>query len=141
MRMLYLEAADPAETAAAVRATDLVWVAGGRPIFLLQHARASASSTSHELGSSTGSSTTAGDRPAPPLATRDLATFRGPDDPGVVDHTTGLALVTCYPLENANRGRQQRYAQLIAAHPEREFVTLTDDQALIVTGNSWPRTS
>jgi hypothetical protein len=73
-------------------------------------------------------------------ATRDLAGYRGPDDPGVVDHTAGLALVTCYPLVHANRGRQQQYAQLIASHPEREFITLTDEQALFVTGNSWRRT-
>ena len=65
-------------------------------------------------------------------ATRDLAGYRGPDDPGVVDHTAGLALVTCYLLAHANRGRQQRYAQLIAAHPEREFATLTDGQRALL---------
>jgi dipeptidase E len=127
VRMLDLEAADPTETAAAVSATDLVWVTGGHPIFLLQHARASGFLDLVRTRVLNGELYYGGISAGAALATRDLATYRG-------------ALVTCYLLAHANRGRQQRYAQLIAAHPEREFATLTDDQALIVTGNSWRRT-
>jgi hypothetical protein len=35
------------------------------------------------------------------LASPDLAAYRGPDDPGDVLDTTGLALLTWYPLVHA----------------------------------------
>jgi dipeptidase E len=101
VRMLDLETADPTETTAAVRATDLVWVTGGHPIFLLQHARASGFLDLVRTRVLDGELYYGGISAGAALATRDLATYRGPDDPGVVDHMIGLALVTCYPLVHA----------------------------------------
>jgi dipeptidase E len=135
--MLDLETASPAGTAAAVAAADLVWVTGGHPLFLLEHAVATGFLDTVRTRVCDGSLYYGGISAGAALATADLAGYRGPDDPGVVDDTTGLGLISCYPLVHANRGRQQRYAELIASHPDREFVTLTDDQALIVTGSSW----
>ena len=68
VEMLDLEPATPAHILAAISTTDLVWATGGHPIFLLQHARASASSTPPEPGSWTASSTTPGSQPGPPTA-------------------------------------------------------------------------
>jgi dipeptidase E len=137
--MLDLEEANRSDTAAAITTADLAWVTGGHPIFLLQHARASGFLDIVRTRVLDGRLYYAGISAGAALATADLTSYRGPDDPGIADDTAGLGLVTFYPLLHANRGRQQRYADLIAAHPEREFVTLTDDQAVIVTGDSWRR--
>jgi hypothetical protein len=45
-----------------------------------------------------------------------------------------------FPLVHANRGRQERYARLIAAYGDRyEFVPINDDEAVTVTGETWQR--
>jgi dipeptidase E len=138
--LLDLETTRPADARAAVTTTDLVWVTGGHPIFLLQHARACGFLDLVRTRVRAGALYYGGVSAGATLAAPDLAGYRGPDDPGTVDDTTGLALLDCYPLVHANRGRQQRYTDLIAAHPEHRFITLTDDQALIVTGDAWRRT-
>jgi dipeptidase E len=71
------------------------------------------------------------------LAGPDLALYRAPDDPGAVTDTEGLALAPFFPLTHANRGRQEWYAKIIATDRDHRFVTLTDEQAVVVAGNTW----
>jgi peptidase E len=74
------------------------------------------------------------------VASADLAFYQAPDDPGSVEDTEGFGLVGFFPLVHANRGRQERYARLIATYGDRyEFVQINDDEAVIVTGDSWQR--
>jgi hypothetical protein len=72
------------------------------------------------------------------LTAPELAFYRGDDDPGRVTDTAGLGLVPFYPLSHANRGRQERYARLIAERGDRyEFVPMRDDEAVVVTDGTW----
>ena len=42
----------------------------------------------------------------------------------------------------ANRGRQERYARLVADYGERyRFVQIDDDEAVVVTGQTWQKRS
>jgi Peptidase family S51 len=70
------------------------------------------------------------------LAGPDLALFRAPDDPGVVTDAEGLALAPFFPLTHANRGRQEWYAEIIATNRGSRFVTLTDEQAVVIAGDA-----
>jgi dipeptidase E len=136
---LDLEGASPATVATTLDRVDLVFVTGGDPIFLLEHARRSGFVEAARAAVATGRIAYAGVSAGALLAAPDLALYRSPDDPGRVDDTAGLGLVPFFPLVHANRGREERYARLTAAHPDLRFVPYRDDEAIIVTGSAWQR--
>jgi len=139
-RYLDLEGARPADVDGAMGCCELVFVTGGHPIFLLEHAQRSGFTRIAGQAVLRGEIAYAGMSAGACLATADLAFYRGPDDPGSVETTQGLGLVGFFPLVHANRGRQERYARLIAAHGDRcEFVPVNDDQAVTVVGETWQR--
>jgi dipeptidase E len=130
---LDLEPATPGEVSAALADADLVFVTGGYPIFLLQHAQRTGFLPAVRQGVSSGRLAYAGMSSGAALAAPDLTRYRSDDDPGRVTDTAGLGLVSFYPLSHANRGRDQLYAQMIAEEGDRyDFVAIRDDQAVIV---------
>lgn len=132
-----LEPATPNEVQAAPADVDLVFVTGGYPIFLLQHAQRTGFLDAVKQGVTSGSLAYAGMSAGAALAAPDLERYRGDDDPGRVTDTAGLGLVSFFPLSHANRGRAELYSQIIAEQGYRyDFVTIRDDQAVIVHGNA-----
>ncbi|GIE99435.1 Type 1 glutamine amidotransferase-like domain-containing protein [Paractinoplanes rishiriensis] len=130
---LDLETAEPDAVSAAVAGADLVFVTGGYPIFLLQHAQRTGFAGAVRKGVTAGRLAYAGMSSGAALAAPDLGRYRGDDDPGRVTDTVGLGLVSFYPLSHANRGREDLYARIIASEGDRyDFVPLRDDQAVIV---------
>ena len=137
---LDLEGARPADVNGATGHCELVFVTGGHPIFLLEHAQRSGFTRIAGQAVLRGEMAYAGMSAGASLATADLAFYQAPDDPGSVETTEGLGLVGFFPLVHANRGRQERYARLIAAYGDRyEFVPINDDEAVTVTGETWQR--
>lgn len=137
---LNLEGARPADVDKAIGRCDLVFVTGGHPIYLLEHAQSSGFTHTASQAVLSGEIAYAGISAGAQLATADLAFYQGPDDPGSVKATDGLGLVRFFPLVHANRGRQERYARLIGSHGHRyEFVPINDDEAVTVTGEAWQR--
>jgi dipeptidase E len=137
---LDLEGAQQTDVTAALAHTDLVFVTGGHPVVLLEHAQRSGFARVVGEAVRSGEMAYAGMSAGAALAAPDLTLYRSPDDPGSVEVTDGLGLVRFFPLSHANRGRQERYAQLMAAYGDRyEFVPITDEQAVVVTGDSWQR--
>jgi dipeptidase E len=137
---LDLEPASPEAVAATLASVDLVFVTGGYPIFLLQHAQRTGFTRLVKEAVTSGRSAYAGMSSGAALAAPDLASYRGDDDPGQVTDTAGLGLVPFYPLSHANRGREELYARIIAEEGDRhEFVPMRDDEAIVVNGPSWER--
>jgi dipeptidase E len=135
---LDLEGARPADVERAMDRCELVFVTGGHPIFLLEHAQRSGFARIAGQAVLSGETAYAGMSAGASLATSDLAFYQAPDDPGSVETTQGLGLVGFFPLVHANRGRQEHYTRLIAAHGDRcEFVPVNDDEAVTVTGETW----
>lgn len=130
---LDLETATPREVSAALDEADLAFVTGGYPIFLLQHAQRTGFADGVRLRVKSGRMAYAGMSAGAALAASDLAGYRDDDDPGRVTDTAGLGLVSFYPLSHANRGREERYARIIADEGDRyDFLPIRDDQAVIV---------
>jgi dipeptidase E len=137
---LDLEGAQPADLEDAINRCELVFVTGGHPIFLLEHAQRSGFTRIVKQAVLSGALAYAGISAGAYLATADLTFYHGPDDPGSVETTEGLGLTGFFPLVHANRNRQERHARLITAYGDRyEFVPVNDDQAVIVTGGAWQR--
>lgn len=134
---LDLEGARPAEVAAAMGRCELVFVTGGHPIFLMEHAQRSGFAGIVRRAVHDGDLAYAGMSAGASVASADLAFYRAPDDPGEVEATEGFGLVGFFPLVHANRGRRERYARLTAAYSGRyEFVQINDDEAVIVAGET-----
>jgi dipeptidase E len=137
---LDLEPASADEVSAALARTDLVFVTGGHPIFLLQHAQRTGFARTVAEAAGAGRIAYAGMSAGATLAAPDLRFHRAEDDPGRVTGTTGLGLVSFYPLSHANRGREDRYRRLIAELGDRyEFVPIRDDEAVVVRGRQWAK--
>jgi len=136
---LDLEGADPADVDAVLGDADLVFVTGGQPIFLLEHAQRSGFAGFVPRAVRAGELAYAGVSAGAILTAPDLALYDAPDDPGEVTSTAGLGLAPFYPLVHTNRGRHDRYVRLIAAHPDLSFVTYNDDEALVLTGDTVDR--
>ncbi|MET0423035.1 MAG: Type 1 glutamine amidotransferase-like domain-containing protein [Actinoplanes sp.] len=137
---LDLEPASADEVAAALTGADLVFVTGGYPVFLLQHAQRTGFTRVVREAVTSGRLAYAGVSSGAVLAAPDLAFYRGDDDPGRVTDTTGLGLVPFYPLSHADRGREQLYAQIIAEEGDRRtFVPMRDDEAVVVKDAAWER--
>lgn len=118
---------------------DLVFVTSGQPIFLLEHAQRSRFARVVPPAVRAGKLAYAGVSAGAILTAPDLALYDAPDDPGEVESTTGLGLASFYPLVHTNRGRHDRYARLIATHPDRTFIPYNDDEALVLTSDSVDR--
>ncbi len=136
---LDLEGADPADVGAGLADADLVFVTGGQPIFLLEHAQRSGFAQVVTRAVRAGELAYAGVSAGAILTAPDLALYDAPDDPGEVESTTGLGLASFYPLVHTNRGRHDRYARLMAANSDLDFIPYNDDEALILTGGSVDR--
>ncbi|WP_067796928.1 Type 1 glutamine amidotransferase-like domain-containing protein [Actinomadura formosensis] len=137
---LDLEGARAADVDGAVERCELVFVTGGHPILLLEHAQRSGFVRIVKQAVLGGELAYAGVSAGAALATADLAFYRGPDDPGSVETTEGLGLVGFFPLVHADRGRRERYARLIAAYGDRcEFLPINDDEAVVGVGETWWR--
>ncbi|GAA1618317.1 Type 1 glutamine amidotransferase-like domain-containing protein [Actinoplanes couchii] len=131
-----LESATPEQVQAVLAGADLVFVTGGYPIFLLEHAQRSGFLHAVRQDVTSGRLAYAGISAGALLAAPDLERYRGDDDPGRVNDTAGLELVSFYPLPHANRGREERYSKVIAEEGDRhDFVVIRDDQAAIVHGD------
>jgi dipeptidase E len=131
-----LEPATPEEVSAVLADVDLVFVTGGYPIFLLQHAQRTDFVRAVKQSVGSGRLAYAGISAGAALAAPDLKRYWGDDDPGRVTDTAGLGLVSFYPLSHANRGRAEFYSQVISEEGDRyDFVTIRDDQAVIVRGD------
>lgn len=137
VRRCDLERATAGEVGAALAEADLVFVTGGYPIFLLQHAQRTGFVRAVRRDVGSGRLAYAGMSAGAALAAPDLARYRSDDDPGQVTDTAGLGLVSFYPLSHANRGREELYARIIAEHGHRyDLVPVRDDQAVIVRGDA-----
>ena len=135
---LDLEPASADEVAAALARAELVFVTGGHPIFLLQHAQRTGFARRVAEAVRAGTLAYAGMSAGAALVSANLARYRLDDDPGRVSDTAGLGLVGFYPLSHANRGREEAYARIIAEDGDRyEFVPMRDDEAIIVRGSTW----
>jgi dipeptidase E len=137
---LDLEGARPPDVDDVLDQCELVFVTGGHPIFLLEHARRSGFASKVRQAVLDGELAYAGLSAGASLATADLTFYRAPDDPGSVETTEGLGSIGFFPLVHANRGRRERYAHLIATYGDRyEFVPINDDEAVIAAGKTWQR--
>jgi dipeptidase E len=137
---LDLEPASAAAVSHALTGADLVFVTGGHPLFLLEHVRRTGFDALVTAGVRAGELAYAGMSAGACLVAPDLAFHRSDDDPGRVTDLTGLGLISFYPLSHADRGREQRYARLIAEYGDRyEFVPVRDDEAVVVRGRRWER--
>ncbi|TQS42245.1 Type 1 glutamine amidotransferase-like domain-containing protein [Cryptosporangium phraense] len=135
VRRLDLEPASIDEVSTALEWADLVFVTGGFPIYLLQQAQRTGFVTAVARSVRAGRLAYAGVSSGASLAAADLTFYRGDDDPGEVANTAGLGLVPFYPLAHADRGREERYARLIAELGDRyQFVPIRDDEAVLVRG-------
>jgi dipeptidase E len=137
---LDLEPTSAGEVSAALAEADLVFVTGGYPIFLLQHAQRTGFARTVAEAVAAGRTAYAGISAGAALAAPDLRFHHGEDDPGRVSDTTGLGLVPFYPLSHADRGRAERYARLIAELGDRyQFVPVRDDEVIVVRGAEWEK--
>jgi dipeptidase E len=121
--------------------TDLVFVTGGDALFLLKHAQLSGFSELAPPLIRAGRLAYAGVSAGAMLAGPDLAHCIDPDEPDddVPTSTRGLGIAPVVTLPHANReGRDALFARIISALGHRfEFVQITDDQAIVVTGEAW----
>lgn len=134
-----LEGAAAGDVDAVLADVDLVFVTGGQPIFLLEHAQRSGFATAVPRAVRAGELAYAGVSAGAILTAPDLALYDAPDDPGEVKSTAGLGLASFYPLVHTNRGRHDRYTRLIAAHPDLDFIPYNDDEALVLTADTVAR--
>lgn len=133
---LDLEHVDSA--ADTVSEAQLVFVTGGYAMFLLQHARRTGFDRVVSRSVREGRLAYAGISAGAALAGPDLRFFQDAEDPGVCASTTGLGLVPFTVLPHRDRGRAERHDRYAARHggPSR-FVSINDDQAVIVEGDTW----
>jgi dipeptidase E len=137
VEQLDLEGVTPYSVASVLARVDLVFVTGGYPTFLLAQAQRTGFLEVVREKVRAGRLAYAGMSSGAALAGPDLALYEASDDRGIVSDTKGLALVPFLPLTHANRGRLEGYANVVAAHPEQQFVILTDKQAVVVAGDTW----
>ena len=72
------------------------------------------------------------------LAGPDILHCSETSDPGRVTDSRGLGIVPMIPLSHVNRGRAAEHQALMASLGHRfTIVPMTDEQAIIVTGEAW----
>jgi dipeptidase E len=134
---LDLEKADEAEVGNVMEGVDLVFVAGGHPMFLLQQVRRTGFDRVIVPAVRNGRLRYVGVSAGAALVGPDLGYFRDADEPGVVESTTGLGLVPFVVLAHRNRGRARRHDQQLAQHGTRAYISINDDQAVVVDNDNW----
>ncbi|WP_433336821.1 Type 1 glutamine amidotransferase-like domain-containing protein [Spirillospora sp. CA-294931] len=130
---LDLECADRVEVERVLRSCDLVFVTGGYAIFLLEHVRRTGFDRVVAEAVRRGRTVDVGVSAGAALAGPDLGFFADAEDPGRVASTAGLGLVPFTVLPHRGRGNAERHDR---QDPAR-FVSLEDDQAVVVDGASW----
>jgi dipeptidase E len=140
---LDLEQAAEDDVRRALEPADLVFVAGGFPLFLLDHAIRSGFAALVAPAVRSGRLDYVGISAGAALAAPDLAYFREPDaaidrgDPGTPGSTTGLSLAPFLVLAHRNRGRAPRHDRQIAQHGAHNYLSINDNQAITMTGPTW----
>jgi dipeptidase E len=140
---LDLEQAVEDDVRRVLEPADVVFVAGGMPLFLLDHAVRSGFARLAVPAVRSGRLDYVGISAGAALAAPDLAYFQeadaaiDPGDPGVTESTTGLSLAPFLVLAHRNRGRAARHDRQIAEHGAENFVSIDDHQAVTVDGDSW----
>jgi dipeptidase E len=140
---LDLEQADEDDVRRALGPADLVFVAGGYPLFLLDHVNRTGFDRLVPPAVRSGRLSYVGISAGAALAAPDLSYFREPDaaidpgDPGVTESTAGLALAPFLVMAHRNKGRAERQDRQIAEHGADNFVSIDDDQAVVFDGDSW----
>ncbi|MFD0687210.1 Type 1 glutamine amidotransferase-like domain-containing protein [Actinomadura fibrosa] len=135
---LDLEHAAPVDVQRVLDRVQVVFVAGGYALFLLQHVRRSGFDRLAAEAVRAGSLAYIGFSAGAALAGPDLSPLHDEDDPGAVTSTAGLGLVPFAVLAHRNWGRAARHDRL-AADPDRPCprVSINDDQAITVTDSHW----
>ncbi|GAA3115478.1 dipeptidase E [Kribbella aluminosa] len=140
---LDVEHADEDEVRRTLGQAQLVFVAGGFPLFLLEHAMHSGFARLVVPAVRSGRLDYVGISAGAALAAPDLAYFREPDaaidpgDPRVTGSTAGLSLVPFLVLAHRNRGRAARHDRQLTEQGAEHFVSIDDDQAVTIDGNTW----
>jgi dipeptidase E len=138
VQRLDLEGATPSVVEADLADTDLVFVTGGHTLFLAEHARRSGFYSIVRGAVRAGKLAYAGMSSGGFLAGPNPLHTVDPADPGEVRDTRGLGIVPIIPLSHANRGREAEHRALIASFGDRfTLVPITDEQAIIVAGETW----
>jgi dipeptidase E len=138
VRQFDLEGAAPSTVEACLSSTDLVFVTGGHTLFLLEHGRRSGFTSIVPEAVRAGRLAYAGMSSGGFLAGPDLLHCTEPSDPRIVTDSRGLGIVPIIPLSHANRGRAAEHQAVIATFGDRfTFVPITDEQAIVVTGEVW----
>ncbi|SPT50278.1 Uncharacterized peptidase Lmo0363 [Actinomadura madurae] len=130
---LDLERAVAEDVQRALGRAQAVLVAGGYPMFLLQHVRGSGFDRIAVDAVGGGALAYVGISAGAALVGPDLRMLRDVDDPGVVASTAGLGLVPFVVLPHRNRGRAERHDRL-AEQGGWPVVSINDDQAVTVGG-------
>jgi dipeptidase E len=135
---LDLEGATTTVVKERLEATDRVFVTGGHTLFLLEHAQRSGFTSIVPEAVRAGSLVYAGMSSGGFLAGPDLLHTADPNDPGVVSNSRGLGIVSFIPLSHANRGKEAEHRAIAARFADRyTFVSISDEQAIIVSGDKW----
>ncbi|MEO3876215.1 Type 1 glutamine amidotransferase-like domain-containing protein [Nonomuraea sp. B12E4] len=140
---LDLERAGAADVERALRGADLVFVAGGYPLFLLEHVQRTGFDRVVAPAVREGRLGYADVSAGAALAAPDLGYYReadaaiDPGDPGAPESTRGLGLVPFLVLAHRNRGRAERHDRQVARHGEQAYLSINDDQAVVVHGGTW----
>jgi dipeptidase E len=129
------------EVDAALAAADGVHLVGGNAYLLLRHARRSGFAQRVVPLVESGALLYAGTSAGSLLAGPDLAPAASPDNRAAVpelESSRGLGLVEFGVLPHDQEpGVSARHDAIVAEHPDREFVRLTDDEAVVVLGGAW----
>lgn len=130
---LDLTTASAGEVERALHLASTVFVTGGHPVYLLQHARQSGFLRAVRTQVAAGQLRYAGVSAGAALAGPSIEPLAGPDDPGRVDDYSALSLVDFVVLSHANRRTEQEVAKRVAHWADQfELRPLRDDEALAV---------
>lgn len=137
---LDLAVAEVDEVESALAAADGVFLTGGNAYHLLWHARRSGFAEHLVPLLEAGSLLYVGTSAGALLAGPDVEPAASPENRAAtpeLDSTHGLGLVGFSVLAHDHEPeRAARHAALVAAHPDREFVRLTDESAVVVRGDA-----
>jgi dipeptidase E len=136
---LDLAAASPDEVVDALRHFDGVFLTGGNAYLLLWHARRSGFAELAPRRVERGKLLYVGTSAGGLLAGPDVEPAAAPENRAAVpalESTVALGLVDLTILpHDQDPERAARHDELVATHPDRRFVRLTDDRAVLVRGS------
>jgi dipeptidase E len=135
---LDLEHAAHQDVQRELRQAQVVFVAGGYAMFLLQHVRRSGFDRFAATAVRDGALAYIGISAGAVLAGPDLKPLQDAEDPGIITSTAGLGLVPFVVLAHRNRGHAARHdRQASQAGRLWPMVSINDDQAITVIGTRW----